>query len=150
MSSDLQKHLSSQLAEAQSKYIYFLLAVSASAIALVVQRTTGLPLHWSMTPLGLAVLCWAASFFAGCRNRLYFVATVHTNAAFLKVQDGTYPGIPNHPDAIRAASEGLREAAEFNSSKGKFWGDSQFNLLVLGAIFFLIWHIIEMYKTLPK
>lgn len=144
MTTDLKKHISNQLAEAQSKYTYFLLAIAASAIALVVQRTTGKALNWNMLPLALAVICWAGSFFAGCRNRAYFSSTLYANAALLQIQDGTHPGIPSHPDAVRAASEGVREAAESNSSMANSWGHWQFRLLVLGAILFLVWHILEM------
>jgi hypothetical protein len=146
MTSDFQKHLATQLAEAQSKYVYFLLAVTASAIALVVQRTTGHCLNWNILPLGVAVLCWAVSFFAGCRNRLYFNVHLITNAALLQVQDGTHPDVPNQPGAIVEATQGIKDAVEFNSSKAKLWADSQFNFLVAGAILFLTWHILEMSK----
>ncbi len=150
MTSELKTHLSKQLAEAQSKYTYFLLAVAASAIALAVKRTTGLPLTRSMIPLGFAVACWAGSFFAGCRNRAYFSSTLYANAALLNVQDGTHPGVPRHPDAVAAAAEGIREAAEHNSSMANFWGHLQFRLLVLGATCFLVWHVIEMMYIVPN
>lgn len=149
MTSELKKHLSQQLAEAQSKYTYFLLAIAASAIALAVQRTTGRSLAWSMVPLGLAVACWAGSFFAGCRNRAYFSSTLYANVALLQVQDGTHPGVPQHPGAVAAAAEGIREAAESNSSSGNFWGHLQFRLLVFGATCFVVWHVIEMMCVIP-
>lgn len=142
--SELKTHLSQQLGDAQSKYIYFLLAISASCIALSVQRTTGHYLSWDLFPLGLAVISWGGSFFAGCRNRLYFSSTLYANLALLQVQEGNHPGVPYHPDAIAAASEGIRKAAEHNSSMANFWGKLQFRLLVLGAVFFITWHIIEM------
>lgn len=144
MTSELKAHLSKQLAEAQSKYTYFLLAVAASAIALAIQRTTGCPLNWNMIPLGLAVACWAGSFFAGCRNRAYFSSTLYANAALLQVQDGT------RPDAVVAAAQGIREAAVHNSSMANFWGHLQFRLLVLGATCFLVWHVVEMMGVVPN
>ena len=150
MASELKKHISNQLAEAQSKYIYFLLAVAASAIALSVQRTTGSALSWKMLPLGIAVLCWSWSFFSGCRNRAYFSSTLYANAALLQIQNGTHPEIPHHPDYVAAAAEGVRSAAENNSSMANFWGHMQFRSLVSGAIFFLIWHVIEMINVVPN
>ncbi len=150
MSTELKTHLSKQLADAQTRYTYFLLAVAASAIALVVQRTTGRSLNLDMIPLGLAVACWAVSFFAGCRNRAYFSSTLYANAALLQVQDGTHPDVPGHPDAIAAASQGIREAADHNSSMANFWGHLQFRLLVLGALCFLVWHIMEMINVVPN
>lgn len=144
MTSELKTHLSKQLAAEQSKYTYFLLAIAASAIALVVQRTTGRPLTWAMIPLGLAVICWGGSFFAGCRNRNYFSSTLYANAALLQVQNGTHPDVPDHPDAVVAAAQGVRKAAELNSSMANSWGHLQFRLLVLGATCFIVWHVTEM------
>jgi hypothetical protein len=141
---ELKGQLAKQLGEAQSRYTYFLLAVAASAIAFAVQKTTGRPLEWRMVPLGFAVLSWAGSFFAGCRNRDYFSTTLYANLALLQLQDGTHPNLPNHPELILVACEGVREAAEANSSAANFWGKLQFRLLVLGAVLFLAWHIIEM------
>jgi hypothetical protein len=150
MTTELTKHLSNQLAEAQAKYTYFLLAVAGSAIALVVQRTTGRSLSFNMIPLGLAVACWAGSFFAGCRNRAYFSSTLYANVALLQVKEGTHPDVPSYPDAIAPAAQGIREAAEQNSSMANFWGHLQFRLLVLGAICFLVWHVIEMIGMVPN
>ena len=45
----------------QDKYTYFLLAVTASAVAFSVQKTSGLVLSWSLLPLGIAVLTWGTS-----------------------------------------------------------------------------------------
>lgn len=144
MASELEKQIANQLTEAQSKYTYFLLAAAASAIALVVQRTTGETLNWKMLPLGLAVICWGWSFFSGCRNRAYFCSTLYANAALLKIQNGTHPEVPNDPDYIEAAYSGVRSAAENNSTKANFWGNMQFRALIAGAMFFLAWHVMGM------
>ena len=149
MASELEKFIANQLSEAQSKYTYFLLAVAASAIALAVQRTTGKTLNWQMIPLGLAVICWGLSFFSGCRNRAYFSSTLYANATLLKIQNGSHPEVPNHPEYIEAASSGVRSAAENNSSGANFWGHMQFHSLVAGAMFFLIWHVIGMLPCIP-
>ncbi len=105
MSSDLVKHLSNKLSETQTKYTYFLFAVAASAIAFSIQRTTGETLSWCQIPLGLAVVCWAGSFFSGCRNRAYFGSTLHANIELVKIQNGTHSGIPSHPVIVAAAAE---------------------------------------------
>lgn len=149
MSFELQTHLSKQMGEAQTKYTYFLLAVAASAIALVVQRTTGHSLNFNMIPLGLAVACWAGSFFAGCRDRAYFSSTLYANLEFLKAQNGTHPDVPNSPEAIAAAAQRIRQAIEYNNDRLSFWGNLQFRLLILGAACFLVWHIIEMMGVIP-
>ncbi len=149
MASELEKIISNQLADSQSKYTYFLLAAAASAIALVVKRTTGSTLSLEMIPLGLAVFCWGWSFFSGCRNRAYFNSTLYANVALIQIQNGKHPEVPQNPDYIEAAATGVRSAAESNSSKANFWGHMQFRSLLVGAVFFLVWHIIGMLPTNP-
>ncbi len=147
MASELVENLSKQLSEAQSKYTYFLLAIAASAIAFAIQRTTGKTLTWGMIPLGLAVICWAGSFFAGCRNRSHFSSTLYQNVKMLQIQNGTITVDPLFPlSSITVANE-VKKEAERNSSMANFFGHLQFRLLVTGAIFFLAWHIIEMMCT---
>ena len=147
--SELKTFLSQQLHEAQNKYVYFHLAVAASAIALAVQKTAGSPLAWSQLPLGLAVLSWAASFFSGCRNRSFFASTIYANLSMVSVQDGSHPDTPQHPELAKAACEGIRKAADSNIASMSFWGKAQSRLLVLGAVFFLIWHVMDMAATPP-
>jgi len=142
--SELKEQIAQQLGDAQSKYTYFLLAVAGSAIAFAVPRTTDRPLDYTLLLLGFAVLSWGGSFFAGCRNRAYFSSTLYSNLALLQLQDSTHPKSPHDPQAVAAACEGVRIAADKNSSAANFWGKLQFRLLVLGAVFFLVWHVTVM------
>jgi len=142
--SDLKKDFNRQLNEAQNKYTYFLLAVAASAIALAVQRTTNRSLDGSLILLGFAVLSWAASFGAGCRNRAFFMSTLYANVALQQLQDGSHPNCHSRPEIVDTACEEVRSAAHASSSSANLWGKLQFQLLVLGALFFLAWHIQEM------
>jgi hypothetical protein len=140
----MKMEIASQLYQEQSQYTYFLLAVAASAVALAIQRTTGTHLTLHHIPLGLAVISWGLSFFAGCRNRGYSSTTLFANIALLQLSEGNHPDQPSHPQAVRAAYEGVRQAAEGNSTSANFWGKLQFRLLVVGALCFIWWHISEM------
>ncbi len=131
--SDLKMDLNRQLNEAQHKYTYFLLAVAASAIALVVQRTTDRSLDGSLILLGFAVLSWAASFGAGCRNRAFFMSTLYANVSLLQLQDGSHPNRLSHPEMVNAACDGVRSAARANSASGNFWGKSRVGETACGA-----------------
>lgn len=142
--SDLKTQIAQQLSEEQSKYTYFLLAAAASCIALSVQRTTGSAVTWKEVPLGVAVLCWGASFWAGCYNRAYHSTTLYANVALLQLADGTHANQPSHPQAVRAAMEGVAAAAEQNSTSANRWGKWQFWMLITGAMSFICWHIIGM------
>lgn len=129
---------------AQDKYTYFLLAVAAAAIAFSVQRTTGSALEWSMIPLGLAVLCWGASFYCGCVQLKYVISTLFANFTLLEIERGTHPDVPKHPDYIQAASDGIRDAIESNSHKSGRFANAQFRLLIFGAVLFIAWHVLGL------
>ena len=83
--------LHKQHREGQSKYTYFLLAVAASAVAFAVQKTTGMKLSWSMTPLGLAAISWGFSFYCGCKNVLWVQAAIFANYSLLQLKGGIHP-----------------------------------------------------------
>lgn len=133
-----------QLIESETKYTYFLLAAAASGIAFAITRTTGMALEWSMIPLGLAAISWAGSFFAGCRNRQYFLSILYSNYALLEVQYGRDPKCLTNSQLIQLASKGITEAIKDKTKKENRWGNWQFRLLILGAILFIGWHILLM------
>lgn len=54
--------------EGQDKYTSFLLAAAGVAIAFAVTQSQTATLSWWKLPLALAVLSWAFSFYAGCRQ----------------------------------------------------------------------------------
>jgi len=128
----------------QDKYTYFLLAVTASAIAFSVQKTTNLILSWSMLPLALAVLLWGTSFFFGCKNLHWVQASIYANYSLLQLQKGVHRNQPNHPQLVEAAIKGVDSAIETNVDNADFYAKWQFRLLIIGAVLFLIWHVIEM------
>src|SRR3972149_4298959 len=128
----------------QDKYTYFLLAVTASAVAFSVQKTTGLKLSWSQLPLGMAVLMWGLSFYFGCKNLTWVQTSIYANYSLLQLQKGVHPEQPDHPQLLEAAIRGVRSALESNIKSAQFYAIWQFRLLITGAIFFLLWHVLEM------
>ena len=132
------------LRTSQDKYTYFLLAVAGAGIGFAVNQTQGLPINWSQVPLGLSVLCWAVSFFYGCKHIKYINSTLYSNFTLLFVEKGRDPVLGDNPNRIAIASNAIREGMASNSDKiGKF-SIRQFQYLVLGAVLFIIWHIFEM------
>lgn len=143
------RYLHEQLTTAQSKYAYFLLAGAASAIALALNRTAALALAFSQVPLGLAVICWGLSFYFGCRHIAYVAATLSANAALAMIQAGVHPEIPPHPEYQRAAAEGTRDAANDNAFAAGRNARRQFRLLIMGALCYVAWHILQMALRTP-
>ena len=144
MLDDQMKQIHRQLRTSQDKYTYFLLAVSASAIALSVQVTKGYILSVVLIPLGLAVFCWGISFYLGCKNVHYLNSTMYANLEYLKVQSGVHPVIGRTTEYRQAAAEGIRDAMTKNSEAANVYGRWQFLLIITGGGWYVVWHICEM------
>jgi hypothetical protein len=146
MSSEKELEVYRQFTASQEKYDYFLMSVSGASIAFAIHRTTGVSLDCSMVILGVAVILWTVSFFAGCRRRAFITSTLYANCELLRVQNGRHPEVGLHPERIAAASEGISKACEFNSKRAVQWANVQLYSLILGALFFIVWHVTDMAK----
>lgn len=131
--------------EAQNKYAYFLLAVTASIVAFAIQKTDGMVLSNSMIPLGIAMLCWIGSFYCGCQHLVWFQTVLRANYGLLQVREGVHPKQPINQEHKEAAILGIKDAIESNLDATEAYAISQFRLLVLGTAFFLIWYVFEMW-----
>ena len=145
MSDDRILEVYRQLRTSQDKYIYFLLAAAASAVALALNRTQDRQLTLLLLPWGLALVLWGFSFFFGCRHLAYVSLTLFANAELLRVQRGEHPKAGNHPGVIEAASEGLRSAIDYNSERASLLANFQFGFFIAGALAYVAWHVLEMY-----
>ncbi|WP_309683024.1 hypothetical protein [Polaromonas sp.] len=149
MPSQEQLEVYRQHSATSEKYTYFLLAAVGAAIALCINQTQALNLSPSQTPLGLAVVLWGLSFYLGCRHVGMVKATLYTNGALLRVQDGMDPLAGRNVEAIGIASDALREIIDTRSNQASFAAAWQFRCLVLGGIAYLAWHIYEMWLRTP-
>lgn len=141
MPSESMQELWRQHRAGQDKYTYFLLAVSASAVAFAVQKTEGLKVSSDLYLAGAAALCWGLSFYCGCKNLLWVQSSLYANFNLVQLQGGVHPQQPGHPQILAAALEGVRSAADSNSNKAQLNAIWQFRLLILGALLFIAWHI---------
>jgi hypothetical protein len=129
----------------QDKYTYFLLAITASAIAFAVQKTSDATFSWTLAPLGLAVLAWGGSFYCGCKNLIWVQSALMANYNFLQLRQGVHPQQPDHPALSEAAMRGTHSALNTNVDRAQPHALSQFRLAIAGALLFLAWHIVEIY-----
>lgn len=136
--------------DSQTRYTYFLLTAVGAAIALTINQTHELPLTESQIPLGLAVLCWGLSFIFGCMHLRYTSVILGANGELLQVQAGTHALAGTDPAKIAYGSERLREIIEKNNNRSSNFSNLQFRLLILGAIFYITWHVFEMWLRTPS
>ena len=144
MSQEEIRLLYNQLRTSQDKYVYFLLAITASAIAFSVQITKDSVFSLTLAPLGIAVFCWAWSFYCGCRHIQYVNSILYSNTEYLRIKNGTHPEVGSNPNYIQAASEGLREAMSNNQDSATSRANWQFRLAIIGGIAFICWHLLKM------
>lgn len=145
MASDELLEVYRQLRTGQDKYIYFILAAAASAVAFALARTQDLPLSYQLLPWGLALFLWGLSFFCGCQHLRYVSSTLFANAELLRIQRGQSPQVGAQPEMILAAAEDIKSAMEYNSGRANFLGKSQFYLFIAGALAYIAWHVLQMY-----
>jgi hypothetical protein len=148
--SEAEREVFRQFRQAQDKYVYFLLAAAGAAIGLAVNQTQTATIRWSELPLAFAVICWALSFVCGCCHLGYQTSSLYANMALLRVESGRHPEIGEHPQMMSAASQGIRDAIASNSNRATRYGKSQFAFLVSGAVFYLAWHVAEMWLRTVK
>lgn len=144
MLSDELKDLVGQHRTEQQKYVYFQLAIAASAIAFTVRMTSKMTASWPMAYLGLAVSFWGLSFYLGCLNRMWNQMTLCANFSLLLLKEGMHPEQPNEPRVLQAVIADIKGATESNSSRAGRYGRWQFRFLIWGGIAFLLWHITEL------
>ena len=128
----------------QQKYDYFLMALAGAAIAFSVQQTVNTSLSWYLLLLATAVICWCVSIFSGCRKQVYIDVITQANHEMLFIDTGSHPKVGSDPQAMLASTTGIVEAVEKNSLKCQKWGKRQFRFLLVGALFFLVWHVWRM------
>ena len=145
MTSDPELEIYRALREAQNKYAYFLLAAAGTAIALALNQTQGAALHLSQVPLAVAILSWGLSFFFGYRHLAYVSSTLYSNAQHFRAERGQHPAVGSDPQRVAVASAAFMAAAEENANRGNRFGRLQFHLFVSGAVFYIGWHVLEMY-----
>jgi hypothetical protein len=128
----------------QSKYVYFILAAAAGGIALAVRMTADATLHWSLAPLGAAVLSWGLSFFHGCRQLQYTQGITRANAEMLKAGRGEAPYGGPEPWKREVGVQALKEIIDRDIDAASRDYNRQFRYLVTGAVLFVGWHILRI------
>jgi hypothetical protein len=142
-----QKEIQRQFRQQQEKYVYYVLALSVSAIAFAIYKTSGLPLKWSQVPLALSVISWGISIFCGLRFIKYVISTLYANNTYFDILAGRHPDLGNDPEKISAGVKGITQAMESNGEKAQKYFSWQGRLFYFGIILFIIWHVLEMCVT---
>jgi hypothetical protein len=118
---------------AMLRHGYILLAFAALAIAWSINLTEYASFQLPEIPLALAVLCWAMSFYCGCRH-------IETHFTVLRLEAALMGG-----ETREAVEKALRRATGRMIRQARL----QFHYAVIGVVFYLAYHIWGMYMRTP-
>lgn len=116
----------------RNRYSFFLLAITASAIAFSTKQVDDRAFELQLVPLGITIILWLLSFYFGCKH-IEYGHKLDKCIFMLAVQQRN--------NEVTIKEEALITGSELVDNSFK----RQFKTLVLGAIFYIIWQIIEMY-----
>ncbi len=131
--------------DAEYKYAYFLLAASAAAIGFALTQTKGENLCASQVLLAIAVLCWSLSFFCGCKHVKKVTEMLYFNHHMLKIESGQHHECRQDVNAVVKKAMEIRKLIEEVHDTLVILGLYQFRFIIVGAVFYIAWHITEMY-----
>jgi ABC-type transport system involved in multi-copper enzyme maturation permease subunit len=143
--SDIQFNIQQEFREKQEKYVYYLIALSVSAIGFSIYRTENQSLAYSKIPLALAVISWSISIYCGLKFLKYVISNLYANNDYYEITNGRHPELGKDPELIECGIKGFMEAMKINSKEMKKYFNFQSYLFYFGIVLFIVWHIIEMY-----
>lgn len=123
----------------QEKYVYYLIALSVTAIGFSIINTNDQQLTYSQIPLAFAILFWGYSIYSGLNFLQYIIGSLSVNKSYLDILNSDDP---KKDEKAKNILEGLEKVSQKTKKLIKF----QNYFFYSGILSYLIWHIIEMYK----
>lgn len=145
MPQEIELQFRSRADEMRQKYIYFILTATGACIGFAVTQSKDAHFTCITLLLGLAMIAWAASFFCGCRSLFWKPAALMSNIETVKATVGTSQFSGNDPELQKIAYETFHKNYETAIKKFSLYMRRQFSFFLAGSIFFLAWHVLEMW-----
>ena len=134
-----QENLFNHFRESQQKYIYYLIALSVAAIGFSVINTKDLGLSYWQIPLGLAVISWVTSIFIGFKFLTSDLRLISQNYIYLS---NYWKFNADQKEKLSELWDQISKESETQIGRLILW---QKILFFSGCIFYLLWHIFQMY-----
>ena len=143
MSDNLELELLKQFKAAQERYIYFLLAVSASAIGYAITQLQVEAFNLNHIVFGASIFLWALSFMLGMKFIELTTESAFKNVVYLSLKR-ELKNHPKHAGLVSDFKNDLYEKNEAISNKLALYGGLQSKLLLVGAFSYIFWHALLM------
>ncbi len=131
---------------AQEKTTYFLMAASGSGIGFALSQTKleALVSHHYIWLLAVAI--WAISFWAGIRFTMNANSVKSKNAAYVANLSLLKDCEPSQAFELESLNrKKFKEAVGKHQTRMELWGKIQMYGLLLGAVTYVIWHLVRMF-----
>lgn len=131
---------------AQEKYIYFLMAVAGSGIGFAIVQTKVEKLAYHHSLWGTSILLWALSFLCGLQFVEHLISSTFQNANYLgfKRELAQCP-VEQRKSLEVDGSKAYKTTMNRHQQSMEFFGKWQMYLLLLGVLFYVVWHVYRMY-----
>lgn len=139
----IRNELQKQFREQQQKFIYYMLALTVTAIGYSLHQSSGVKISLSQIPLAIAILSWSVSVYCGLTFLKFVIATLYVNEEHLKAIDGEHPLAGNHREKQQIVLEATKEAMESNGKKALRLSKWQGRLFYVGMIAYITWQVID-------
>lgn len=140
-----QKEIKREFNQRQEKYVYYIIALAVSSIGFSIYRTNGQTLKLTQIPLGIAILCWGVSIFCGLKFLQYSISILYSNYHYFEIINGNDSDIGSNDENIKIGVDAFKKAMNINVEVAGKYFNWQGILFYLGIVFFIVWHIVEMY-----
>lgn len=140
-----QLEIQKQFREQQSKYIYYLIALSVAAIAYTIDKTTGDKVDVKLIPAGIAILCWGISVFSGFKFIEGFISSLSLDNDLFELKKGNSVIAGLNPLKQNIVREEIFRIINKKQKCASVYGNLIVWCFFLGIIFFIIWHIWKLY-----
>lgn len=139
MSGNLELELQKQFKAAQEKYIYFLLAVSASAIGYAITQVKVEPFNLNHIAFGLSIFLWSLSFMSGLKFIEFNTESTFKNMLYLSFKR-ELKNSKNYEELVSKYKNDLYDESEVTMKRLALYGGLQSKLLLLGALSYISWY----------
>lgn len=150
MSDGQKSELRTQAHDMVHKHTYFLLTAVGASVGFAVTQTSKASLSLWFIPLGVALFAWALSFIFGCLSLRQRMVMTNINLDIVMARSGSHVLSRKHGAASEVLVEIFTEQMMSKSKHTSLYFRWQFYLFIVGVLFFISWHVLEMWRRIPE
>jgi len=142
----IQLELFNKSKEQQIKYVYYLVALSVSAIGYSIYRSVGHPFNALLILWALPLFSWSFSIYLGLFFLRKSIYNIDTDMKYIHLQKSIANNLePDAKNIVLRMSIDVELEQSQNLKAERRYFKWQTQLFFLGILLFIIWHLTEIY-----